>query len=107
MRDRSHLNIDNRARVWGHILEALWRRGNVEAESIATEFELSVREIRSICSEMADLGWLELRAESQKWVAGESADELLSSYPALKADVEASGTSHREHESGRQEQLAH
>ena len=89
MRNGPSSNVEDRARVWGHILETLRRRGRVEADRVATEFEYAVGEIRTICREMAEMGWLE-RAETDRWwTAGESAAELLGAYPALKADVAA------------------
>lgn len=87
MRNRTTGDIEKRARVWERVLESLRRRGGVEAETVAAEIGLAAEEIRAVCWEMAELGWLELRAESQRWVAGESADELLRRYPALRSDV--------------------
>lgn len=78
--------------MWGHILETLRRRGRVEADHVATEFEYAVAEIRAVCREMAEMGWLERGAENRCWTAGESAAELLGAYPALKADVAAAGS---------------
>lgn len=89
MRDRPSTDVENRARVWGHILETLRRHGRVEAESVATAFEVAVDEARTICREMAESGWLERGEERRGWTAGESAAELLRAYPPLRADVAA------------------
>lgn len=87
MRNRTTENIEGKARVWGLILESLWRRGCVEVDAVAEDIELCARDIRDVCREMAEMGWLELRGENRRWVAGESADELLRRYPALRSDV--------------------
>lgn len=73
--------------MWGRVLETLWQRGCVDADRMATDVELSAGEVRTVCEEMAAMGWLEHRAEAERWVAGESAAELLRRYPALRADV--------------------
>jgi DNA-binding IclR family transcriptional regulator len=89
MGNRPSTDVENRARVWGHILETLRRHGRVEAEGVATAFEVAVDEARTVCREMAESGWLERGEERRGWTAGESAAELLRAYPPLRADVAA------------------